>query len=50
MYYIVLISEKSDVSNKYWISRNTLEEARKAASQYDNNDYFVVIIEGKGVE
>jgi hypothetical protein len=46
--YIVLISEKSDVSNKHWIQRNTLEEARKAASQYD--DCIVTIIEGKRVE
>jgi hypothetical protein len=46
--YIVLISEKSDVSNKHWIQRNTLEEARKVASQYD--DCIVTIIEGKRVE
>lgn len=48
--YIVLIAEKSDISNKHWIQRNTLEEARKVVSQYDTNNYFAVIIEGKAVE
>lgn len=46
--YIVLIAEKSDVSNKHWVQRNTLEEARKVASQYD--DCIVTIIEGKVIE
>ena len=44
--YIILISNRSDSYDRYWVSRPTLKEAEKVASEYEkDNKYLVEIVE-----
>lgn len=44
--FIILISNRSDSYDRYWVSRPTLEEAEKVASEYErDNKYITEIIE-----
>ena len=51
MRYVILISNRSDYYDRYWATRDTLEEARKVAHEYDkDNKYLTSIYEiGKDI-
>lgn len=43
--YIVLLSKREDSYDRYWVSRDSLEDARKIASEYTkDNKYSARII------
>lgn len=45
--YVLLIADRfAPYDNRYWVTRNTLEEAQKLAREYErNNEYLVEIYE-----
>ena len=38
--YIIAIVNRSDYYDRYWVTRDTLEEARKVAQNYDDNHQY----------
>lgn len=40
MKYIILISNRFDFYNRHWVTRPTLEEARKVATNYTKDNKF----------
>lgn len=40
MKYVVLIANRSDSYDRHWVTRNTLEAAQKAASEYTRDNKF----------
>lgn len=42
--YIILISNRYDSYDRHWVSRPTLEEAEKVASQYEKDHKFITEI------
>ena len=40
MKYVVLITNRYDSYDRYWVTRETLEEARKVASEYTRDRKF----------
>lgn len=44
MKYIIIISNRFDSSDRYWVIRPTLEEARKVATNYTKDNRFVAEI------
>ena len=44
MRYVVLISRRDDSYDRHWVTRNTFEEAKKVASEYDKDNRFVTEI------
>ncbi len=42
--FIILISNRYDSYDRYWVSRSTLEEAEKVASEYMKNNKFITEI------
>lgn len=38
--YIVVIVNRSDYYDRHWLTRDTLEEARKVAQNYDDNHQY----------
>lgn len=44
MRYVVLIGRRDDSYDRHWVTRNTLEEARKVASEYEKDNRFVTEI------
>lgn len=43
-YYLILIWRKSDPYNRHWLTRNSLEEARKVASSFEEDNDSVTHI------
>jgi hypothetical protein len=37
MRYVVLIASRSDSYDRHWVTRNTLDEARKVANNYNHD-------------
>lgn len=44
MKYIILVSNRFDIYNRYWVTRPTLEEARKVAYNYTKDNKFIAEI------
>lgn len=40
MKYVVLIARRDDSYDRHWITRPTLEAARKVASEYERDNRF----------
>lgn len=40
MRYVVLIASRYDSYDRHWVTRNTLEEARKVASEYTKDHKY----------
>lgn len=38
--YIIVIANRSDYYNRYWVTRDTLEEAQKVAREYDKDNKY----------
>lgn len=38
--YIIAIVNRSDYYDRYWVTRNTLEEAQKVAREYEKDNRF----------
>jgi hypothetical protein len=42
--YVVLINNKSDYCDRYWVIRNTLEEARAVAKEYNSDGKYLTSV------
>jgi hypothetical protein len=40
MKYVVLIARRDDCYDRHWVTRDTLEAARKVASEYERDHKF----------
>lgn len=48
--FIILITNRFDVYDRYWVRRNTFAEAQAVANQYRKDDKFFVEIHELGKE
>ena len=48
--FIILITNRFDVYDRYWVRRNTFAEAQAVANQYRKDDKFLVEIHELGKE
>lgn len=44
MKYIILVANRFDIYNRYWVTRQTLAEARKVAANYTNDNKYIAEI------
>lgn len=40
MKFVVLIANRYDIYDRHWVTRNTLEEARKVSSNYEKDNAY----------
>ena len=48
--FIILIANRFDSYDRYWVRRNTLEEAKKVATKYEKDNKFTAEIYKLGEE
>ena len=41
--YVVLITKKNDSSDRYFVIRHTIEEARSIAKEYTKDNYVEIV-------